>query len=783
MFEQPAENSDSHKLIQKKDTLYLGLFLLGLFLLFSGNLLSRTYPVDPLWIELGEAHMPHRFWVRECLKLGRFPLWLPNMAFGYPNIAHSHATPFYPPFAVFYILSFLSAATVYITFHIILLGSSFYFLLKRLQVTPASALFGASGLASSAYLLSNTGYHPFFLTLSWSPLIILVSINLVNKITIGRLMALALSSALQFFSGDLEFIVYQWTLFITASIAYRIIWKERKINWTYLTVPIIFAGGIALLLVCIQFVPLLELFSQSDREVGFSLLPIKGRILEGIYRYADGLLRLIFPFTLANHYYNISFVIFALGIWGLIKTDKKTRAFFIFILLFCHLNAVQHYSPLQRFFSLLPGLKGFRFPSRLAFFFLTCFCVLASMGFDNLLREKAHKRFFLLIPIGMLIYAVAYYFYGPYRPISAALVAMALILGTRLFESGHSKSLFNSSPIVTAGLVILAFLFDPLFSGVKILPRTPKSAIEPFPEVVETFKKDKSDENYPRSVMIDFFPEGRFRSGQEVGLGGFTIACFYSLYPKRYFWWHSLLVPKAFEFADDYLAIKQVSTYYFMFHYDQKNMLKKSAVPWLKLAGVKRLILRGGNCEFCSLQESPDADYLLTYKGNVDIYETDGAYPRVFYGYSPIILDDMKSVFNYMRANPEIDFHQTVLLEKGYASNYEKHFIPQSDTLAPRILEYLPDALSIDVSDNGGAYLILTDSYYPGWRAYVDGVERKIIPADGLFRSLLVGKENKRVTFKYQPVSFRIGLWVSIIGGLSFLAFLVIFPFKKLLSH
>jgi hypothetical protein len=421
---------------------------------------------------------------------------------------------------------------------------------------------------------------------------------------------------------------------------------------------------------------------------------------------------------------------------------------------------------MQRFFSLLPGLKGFRFPSRLAFFVLASFCALASIGFDNLLRDKPSKKFFILVGGGLLVYAIVYYFYGPYRPIGVALAVLAVVgsfglgLGSTFFQERSSKNFLRL-------FFLLFFLFDPLLSSVKILPRTPKSAVEPFSEVAQVFREDASDGSYPRSVIVDFFPEGRFRSGQEPGLGGFTIACFYSLYPKRYFWWHTLVVPSAFEFADNYSAVKSVSTYYFMFHYDQKNMLKSGAVPWLKLAGVKRLLLRGGSCEFCSSEEP--ADYYLVHKGDVDIYETNEAYPRAFYAYRPIIFEDMKSVFNYMRANPQIDFREIVLLEKGYLSYYENYEPPKGDILLPRIVEYLPDALTVDVAGNTGAYLILTDSYYPGWRAYVDGNERKIIPANGLFRALAVKEGDKYVSFKYQPLSFRIGLWLSLASGILFL--------------
>ena len=53
---------------------------------------------------------------------------------------------------------------------------------------------------------------------------------------------------------------------------------------------------------------------------------------------------------------------------------------------------------------------------------------------------------------------------------------------------------------------------------------------------------------------------------------------------------------------------------------------------------------------------------------------------------------------------------------------------------------------------------MLTDSYFPGWHASIDGVEAPILPADVAFRGVLVPPGTHQVTFEYAPASFSIGL-------------------------
>jgi hypothetical protein len=66
------------------------------------------------------------------------------------------------------------------------------------------------------------------------------------------------------------------------------------------------------------------------------------------------------------------------------------------------------------------------------------------------------------------------------------------------------------------------------------------------------------------------------------------------------------------------------------------------------------------------------------------------------------------------------------------------------------------------------AQVVLADSWYPGWRARVDGVAAPVFPVDGMFRGVKVPAGAEMVEFTYRPWSLRAG------AGISGVAFVVV---------
>jgi hypothetical protein len=88
-----------------------------------------------------------------------------------------------------------------------------------------------------------------------------------------------------------------------------------------------------------------------------------------------------------------------------------------------------------------------------------------------------------------------------------------------------------------------------------------------------------------------------------------------------------------------------------------------------------------------------------------------------------------------------------------------------------RIVEEVPERVVVEVDAAAPAYLVLSDTYDPGWTATVDGVAAAIRPAYVAFRAVYVDAGKHRVVFAYRPAGFDLGLALSTLGLLVALAF------------
>ncbi|PIU66130.1 MAG: hypothetical protein COS84_06095 [Armatimonadetes bacterium CG07_land_8_20_14_0_80_40_9] len=75
--------------------------------------------------------------------------------------------------------------------------------------------------------------------------------------------------------------------------------------------------------------------------------------------------------------------------------------------------------------------------------------------------------------------------------------------------------------------------------------------------------------------------------------------------------------------------------------------------------------------------------------------------------------------------------------------------------------------------------MVLTDTYYPGWKVYIDGKEDKIYRADYLFRAVYLQKGRHVVRYTYEPLNYRLGLLVSLGPALVLLVLVCWSQFRK----
>ena len=77
-------------------------------------------------------------------------------------------------------------------------------------------------------------------------------------------------------------------------------------------------------------------------------------------------------------------------------------------------------------------------------------------------------------------------------------------------------------------------------------------------------------------------------------------------------------------------------------------------------------------------------------------------------------------------------------------------------------MRYEPERIVVNVSAPTQGWLLLSDAWYPGWQARVDGKSTPVQRADVLFRAVAVPEGEHQVEWVFRPASFRLGVAVSL---------------------
>jgi len=101
--------------------------------------------------------------------------------------------------------------------------------------------------------------------------------------------------------------------------------------------------------------------------------------------------------------------------------------------------------------------------------------------------------------------------------------------------------------------------------------------------------------------------------------------------------------------------------------------------------------------------------------------------------------------------------------------------------LQPEIIDVNPNKVKINLGNyqyQDGDYLLLRDTYYPGWKAYdQDNRQLKLTP-QLIFRRVNLTNNSHTVIFRFQPKSFYLGLKISL-ASISLIFALFLFNFFK----
>lgn len=156
------------------------------------------------------------------------------------------------------------------------------------------------------------------------------------------------------------------------------------------------------------------------------------------------------------------------------------------------------------------------------------------------------------------------------------------------------------------------------------------------------------------------------------------------------------------------------------------------------------------------------------------VMESKSVLPRAFMVYDWEIIEDGNETID-MLLDPGFDFTQKAVLSRdpGIARSEEKVDSSVSYT------SYGGQESLIAVETEKSGILFVSDAWFPGWKAYVDGNLSEIIRANYAFRGISVPAGEHEVLLRYEPESYKSGVLVSAIAFMSIIPIYLLFKLGK----
>lgn len=166
----------------------------------------------------------------------------------------------------------------------------------------------------------------------------------------------------------------------------------------------------------------------------------------------------------------------------------------------------------------------------------------------------------------------------------------------------------------------------------------------------------------------------------------------------------------------------------------------------------------------------------VVYNKEITIFENKNVLPRTFIVHRAENISTPDNIFTRLKAD-DFDVRKKIIIEKNLPENMlSGNNSPETDNSSATITSYKDQEVLIDARMENDGFLVLTDQYYPGWKAFVDGKETEIFPTDFIFRSIYLKKGQHQIRFTYDPLSYKIGKYISLTTAILLLA---LFIFRK----
>lgn len=721
---------------------------------------------------------PQRLVAVRTLRSGDPPLWNPYCLSGMPLLAtEPHRGFLYPFNGLFYLIDPLRALG-YVSFSQLFLAALFmYFYLKSIALRAPAALFGAIVFGLGGFFLPYLSWLDRVSTGIWMPLMFLCIEKLIQDKTYVWAIALAFAIGMAGLAGHFGVVAYQ-----LLAVGVYSVWgltsllrnkgAAKAAQRGFLLVAGLIVG---LLIAAVQLIPTYEALQFVERanrpyearlEGGRPLHVLAMAIIPDIFGNPvdqPGWGRHAFGTNVPGYYAPSSTYCGVLPLVLAVSAlaFKRSRNTLLFAML-ATLSIAIFLDTVA--FRVLYYVSIFRFgrqeEAKIIYFF--AISVLAALGLDSLVRlpddsQRKLARMMgaglclsgLLVMIAALLvraaihvgrgggalgFAQQWYSYSVNSVIRFLVLTFACSLLFFLLSQRRIKAhVFSTLVIIlaVADLFYFGWRFNPVQSSVNLYPETSSIRfLQGDRSVYRVMRGPLSRKVFPPDVL------------QVYGISdaqGYT----------------PLLLDYYVEFMD--LIEDNISGTRTI--YSLRDPISLSS-KLLDLLNVKYVITIADPGQEMEQLEQTDDNIELAYDGEVNIYENKDVLPRAFVVTEYEVLQDKQQIFATL-TSAEFDPAEQVILEQE-PEPLSGGTTASAEVSSAEIVEYTPNKVIVEVRMSGDGFLVLSDLYYSGWRAFVDGEQETIYKADYIFRAVQLGQGRHIVEFVFDPLSFKVGLVISV---------------------
>jgi len=688
---------------------------------------------------------------------GSLPLWNPYQFSGTPLISNIQASLFYPLGFLFYLMPADQAYGYTVAMHCALASVFMYSFMRTMTVSKAGSLLSALVFTLSGFFMGHlyAGHLTFVQTYIWIPLLFRYLYLLVQTQRLFFAVAAGLVQGIQILGGFPQTAFY--TILAGAAFLGFHAFFSLKARCRGEALRLAASMGIVWLigygLSAVQVAPTAEFARLSTRAGGLNYAMATYESL-----HPKELLAFLVPDLFGSavdqtYWRSRDFWHFweSCGYLGMVPlflafvkaqapSLRRLRVFFLLLIVLSLALALGRHNPFYEWIYRLPGFSSFRIPAQIIFLYVFGVAALAGIGADQVQKgdwkwSPGFIPFGVVSGVGLAVAVVGLnfepypFFLNLFRSLSEGPVTHANLNGLyqRVGQSIHTAALLFcaasaflvvSRRTALGSRTILVILFALI--TVDLLPFGSQFVkthlFTTSPEKTTVLSQLSGTPVQGRVVTMD--PQFKTNDGLRYRFP--SVLGYDPLILKRY---------------ADYLLSSQ--GYPPDQHVVDLHGIRDPEARLLKFLNVRQAVMAGQ--VFPVENELPYA-YLVHHALPIP---------------SERVIDAMKS--------GQVDPRKTVILEEPLAEDLASGHGEEPSRDVCHVLAHTGERVTLKTSSDSAGYLVVSEIFYPGWTAEVDGRKSKVMRGNYLFCMIPLERGDHEVTLYFVSWPFRVGSVISVV--------------------